>query len=110
LTVTEAQVTQAVLAKWGSHPRLRFYRTNTGAAMIKGRLVTFGVRGQADYTGMIRPEGRYIALEFKRSKGGKQSEDQIAFQRFVESCGGVYVLCPVPEAMDAAMAALGIAE
>jgi hypothetical protein len=106
--VTEAQVTQAVLAKWGSHPRLRFYRTNTGAAMIKGRLVTFGVPGQADYTGMIRPEGRYIALEFKRSKGGKQSDEQVTFQRFVESCGGVYVLCHSPEAMDAAMAALGI--
>lgn len=107
--MTEAQVTQAVLAKWGSHPRLRFYRTNTGAAMIKGRLVIFGVPGQADYTGMIRPEGRYIALEFKRSKGGVQSEEQKKFQAFVESCGGVYVLCHAPECMDEAMAQLGIA-
>lgn len=106
--MTEAQVTFAVLSKWGAHPRLRMWRTNTGAALIKGQWVTFGIPGQSDHAGIIAPEGRWLAIEFKRSKGGRQSDEQFAFQQMIERMGGVYILTPSLEAFEAAMARLGI--
>jgi hypothetical protein len=103
----ERDVQHAILRAWGAHPRLRIARVNTGAAMVKGRLVRFGVPGTADICGVIAPAGRFLAIEVK-STSGKQREAQKTFQRVVEAMGGLYVLARSVSDVDAALAGVGI--
>lgn len=104
---TESWVVYDVLRLWGHHPRLRLWRQNTGGALLKGRLVTFGTPGCADILGIIAPTGRFLAIECKTTTG-KQSEDQKSFQRMVEAMGGLYVLARSVGDIDRALAELGI--
>jgi len=53
--------------------------------------VKFGLKGQADITGMML-DGRRLEVETKRRTGGVQSPDQKAFQAMIEGGGGVYIL------------------
>jgi hypothetical protein len=105
--VREAWVLHDILRAWGAHPRLRIWRQNTGAAMVKGRLVQFGIPGTPDILGVLAPTGRFLGIECK-SATGRQREAQKTFQRVVESMGGVYVLARSVADVDAALAALGI--
>lgn len=50
-----------------------------GIGVYKGIADRFAIKG-----------GRTVWLEFKRPRGGKQSEDQIAFERDVKAHGGEY--------------------
>ena len=75
-------------------PRGVFYRRNVGAAMFKGRFVRFGVKGQADISGVIN--GRLIEVEVKRP-GEKQTRDQRHWQEAIEQSGGIYILAYAPE-------------
>lgn len=90
---SEAEIQRAIMLAFGADPRLRLWRANTGTAKdpITGRVVRFGTPGQADLSGLILPLGRRLEIEVK-SATGKQSEDQISFQRMIESFGGLYVL------------------
>lgn len=103
--MSEARVQFEILNAWGAHPRVRFWRQNVGKAYPPGsdRLVTFGVPGCADVIGLIKPTGRFLAIECKRAKGGKQSEDQQRFERVVTAMGGLYVLAKSLEDVDAAL-------
>lgn len=104
---SEAQIQFEILKAYGAHPRLRVWRQNTGAAMVKGRMVRFGVPGCADILGVISPSGRFLAIECKKATG-RQSEDQKRFERMVTSMGGLYVLARSVADVDAALAAEGI--
>lgn len=103
----ESSLLYAVLNAWGAHPRLRLWRQNTGAATLNGRLVRFGTPGAADIQGILRPAGRFLAIECK-SATGKQREEQAKWQRMVEEHGGLYVLARSLEDVDAALAKEGI--
>lgn len=105
--MTESSLLYAVLSAWGAHPRLRLWRQNTGAATLNGRLVRFGTPGAADIQGIIRPTGRFLAIECK-SAAGKQREEQVKWQRMVEEHGGLYVLARGVEDVDEALAAIGV--
>ena len=66
------------------------YRNNSGAMMSDaGHFVRFGAVGSPDI--VVVDDGNYIGVEVKGT-GGKQSENQIAFQKELESAGGVYIL------------------
>lgn len=93
---SEAQTQHDILKAWGSHPRLRIARVNTGAALVgppgkPQRLVRFGVPGTADIVGLIAPSGRMLMIEVKALKG-KQREAQVVMQRVVTAMGGLYVV------------------
>jgi hypothetical protein len=98
----EAHVLHSILLAWGAHPRVRLARMNTGAALIKGRLVKFGVPGTPDICGMLAPDGRFVGIECKSSTG-KQRRAQQAFQRVTERMGGVYVLARSVADVDAVL-------
>jgi hypothetical protein len=89
--MSEAQTQFEILKRWGSHPKLRIARINTGAAMSHGRLVKFGVPGTADIVGLIAPTGRMIQVEVK-SRTGRQRDAQATMQRIVTEFGGLYIL------------------
>lgn len=90
---SESMIQQRILLALGAHPACRIFRMNTGALPDPrtGRLIRFGIPGMADILGILRPSGRFLAIEVK-SAIGRQSTQQVAFQRMVESCGGLYVL------------------
>lgn len=104
--MSESHVVFEVLDAWGAHQGLRVWRNNTGAAMIKGRLVSFGLKGQADISGIIAG-GRRLEIECK-TRTGKQREAQIIFQGMIERYGGLYVLARSVEDVDRALAAEGL--
>lgn len=105
--MAESNVVHDILRDWGAHPRLRIWRQNTGAATLNGRLVRFGTPGAADIQGVLRPAGRFLAIECK-SATGKQREQQVKWQRMVEDHGGLYVIARSVADVDEALAKEGI--
>jgi hypothetical protein len=103
----EAQIQHEILTAWGAHPHLRIARVNTGAAVIRGRLVRFGVPGTADICGVAAPTGRLIMIEVKALKG-KQRDAQAVMQRVVTQMGGVYIVARSLADVDRSFAELGI--
>lgn len=100
--MSEAFVVHDILKAWGAHPRLRIARVNTGAAVLRGRLVRFGVPGTADICGVIAPSGRLLMIECKTATG-KQREAQVTMQRVVTAMGGVYVVARSVADVDAVL-------
>ena len=88
--MTEKQIQNAILRVFGTRPELRLWRANAGVARISRRVVAFGIRGQADLTGILS-NGRRLEVEVK-SERGRQSRQQRDFQRMIERFGGLYVL------------------
>lgn len=62
-------------------------RQNTGAAKVGGRFIKFGWAGCTDLLGMIK-DGRLLAVECKRPKGGRLSIEQAHFIAMVNQFGG----------------------
>lgn len=51
----------------------------------------FGFKGSADILGIL-PDGRFLAVECKREKGGVLSKEQIEFRDRIKENKGVYIL------------------
>ena len=62
-------------------------RQNTGAAKVGGRFIKFGWAGCTDLLGMMK-DGRLLAVEYKRPKGGRLSIEQKHFIAMVNQFGG----------------------
>ena len=62
-------------------------RQNTGAAKVGGRFIKLGWAGCTDLLGMMK-DGRLLAVECKRPKGGKLSTEQAHFIAMVNQFGG----------------------
>lgn len=91
-SVTEADLVAAILLEFGARSDLRLWRANVLVAQDRnGRVVRAGIKGQADISGIMRPSGRRIEIECK-SPTGRQSKEQIQWQRMIEWAGGLYIL------------------
>lgn len=89
---TEAEIQHAILTRFGADPRLRLWRSNSGAARTRsGRMVKFNFPGCPDLSGFLAGSGRAFFVEVK-SASGRQSPAQRAFQTICERFGAVYVL------------------
>jgi len=85
----EADSLREVMQALRSHKLVAWVeRQNTGAAKVGGRFIKFGWRGCSDLLGQLK-DGRLLAVECKRPKGGKLSSDQSHFLEMVQSHGGV---------------------
>jgi hypothetical protein len=95
--VPEADVQKQILTLL-RYRQIPAWRNNTGAAWLPGaggkmRPVSFSIPGAADVFAILPPNGTFLAIECKRSKGGKgQSDEQKAFERMVRDAGGIYIL------------------
>lgn len=67
------------------------YRNNTGAVKIGKRFIRYGTPGSSDIIGIL-PDGRFLAVECKREKGGRLSELQKAFLTAIQINGGVSIV------------------
>lgn len=70
--------------------RAYVWRQNTGAHRQGDRWISYGMKGQADLSGMLK-DGRRLEVEVKRP-GCKQTDCQKKFQALVEEFGGVYLV------------------
>lgn len=86
----ENKVQNAIIRTFGTRRDMRIWRNNVGSVRFKGRVVKFGVPGQADISGIL-PGGIRLEIECK-SAVGRQEKDQRNFQRMIERFGGIYVL------------------
>lgn len=64
------------------------FRNNTGALKAGRRFIRFGFPGSSDILGIL-PDGRFLAIECKREKGGRLSEAQKDFISRINANGGV---------------------
>ena len=89
---SEAEIQAEVLRVLGARPDLRLWRANTGAAIDAhtGRLIHFGVRGQADLSGILAG-GRRLEVEIKSARG-RQTPDQLFFGAMIARFGGLYIV------------------
>jgi len=106
-SVVLAKVHQALAATG----RCVIWRNQTGALPAVGRggrtyPVRFGLGvGGADLVGLMRPSGRFLALEVKSARG-QQTPEQRAWARAVQEAGGFYaVVRSAEEALEALEAA-----
>lgn len=73
------------------------WRQNTGAYRVNGRVIhSASINGIADIIGIL-PDGRFLAVECKRSKGGKVSEVQKDFLQNITKNNGVALVVNDPE-------------
>ena len=101
----EKAIQNEILRAFGTKRWMRLWRANCGVAQMGSRVVRFGVRGQADLTGIL-PGGVRLEVEVKSDRG-RQTEDQRNFQRMVERFGGVYVLARSVEDVERALERAG---
>jgi glucose dehydrogenase len=83
-----------ILLDLGQIPDVVVWKNNTGVARSfddPDRKIRYGLTGSGDILGVVAPHGRLLAVEAKTG-GGTQSKRQKAFQRAIESVGGVYVV------------------
>ena len=88
LPTTEAPVLAACLGLLALRG-IPHWRQNTGATTVGRRFIRFGVKGASDILAVLPPNGRMLAVECKRPKGGRLSEDQAAFLANVRDAGGI---------------------
>lgn len=67
------------------------WRANTGLAMMGGRRVRFGRKGQTDIQGILEPLGRGLWIEVKRP-GEELEHDQEIFRASVIALGAEYLI------------------
>ena len=90
---SESEIQQEIqLAFQNEWPSALVLRQNTGAMKDHntGRLVRFGVPGQADLRCVI--DGLAVEIECKTKKG-KQSDAQRKYERAITRAGGIYLVC-----------------
>lgn len=90
--VTEKAIQDGILLASGDLVYLRIWRANVGKARPIGsnRVVMFGVRGQADLTGVLAC-GLRVEVEVK-TPIGRVSKDQRRYLEMIERMGGVAVI------------------
>lgn len=123
----EKTIQNEILRRYGTDPRMRLWRANVGAAvplvvvraalrelndgrtqnaisiLRTARPVEFGIKGQADLTGIL-PTGRRLEIEVKK-QDGRTSPIQDAFGRMILSKHGVYTVARCTEDVDRVIAA-----
>lgn len=104
--VDEIPYMRSLMIALGARPELRIHRQNCGQIPVRdrtGKVVRVfdpgPPNGAADISGIVRGSGRRIEIETKAAKG-EQSDEQKAWQRMIESFGGIYVLAGYDETLS----------
>lgn len=103
--MSETDLVQSILIRFGSRPDMRLWRANVLVARDQsGRVVKSGVKGQADISGILQG-GRRIEIECKTATG-RQTPEQIAWQRMIERFGGLYILARSVDDVERALSSV----
>jgi hypothetical protein len=100
--MTEAEILSKTILRLGRRTDLRLWRQNTGKARAMDdprRIISFGITGGGDISGIIAPWGTRLEIETKAAKG-KQRQSQLAFEGMIRSMGGIYILGHSPDEIE----------
>ena len=88
---SEQAIQSQILVAIGALDGVLAWRQNVGVGTtLDGRHARWGTPGQADIICCVR--GRFVAIEVKRPRGGRQSRAQKRWQAACEAAGGRYVM------------------
>jgi hypothetical protein len=93
--MAERDIQNEILISLGSRKDVRLWRQNAGVArsMESNNVIRMGVAGCADLTGIVTISGIGIRLEVEvKTQKGRQSDQQIRFEKMVRDRGGIYIL------------------
>ena len=105
--MSEAKAQAEIMLYLGTLSHVRVWRQNTGKAELRGRVVQFGVPGQADISGIVAPHGRRLEIECKSATGRLRTQ-QRKFGEMIERMGGLFVVARSVEDVKDAFRARGI--
>lgn len=74
----------------------RFWQNNTGKAFRGKRLISFGLTGSGDITGILCPSGKRCEIEIKTGRG-RLTSDQENFRDMILSMGGIHAVIRTPD-------------
>lgn len=89
----EKEIQNTICEYLSYNRKILFWRQNTAALFREGRhfaMPKFSLTGIPDII-VIGEGGQFIGIEVKRP-GGKQSDNQIEFQKKCEQSGGIYII------------------
>ena len=105
--MAERDIMHAVRLALGKDPRVILWRNDVGSVERKlpnGRTIhtRYGLCvGSSDLIGILRPSGRFIAIELK-TETGRPTEEQVLFLDLVRRAGGfACIVRSVDEAIQA---------
>ena len=87
--MTHAELVNDILLAVGSLPSVRCWRRDVGVATVRGRVIRYGIPGEADIDGIIWG-GRRLSIEVKVGRD-KLSDKQIAWKLMIQKFGGVWL-------------------
>ena len=114
--MSEAEVQREILKRWGSHPKVRLWRTNAGRAYAETstgfRPIAVNIPGLGDLTGwmmvdvpdevwwrrilsVLLGEKRYVAVFLTievKSETGRMRESQLVFRAQLLKMGGLHIV------------------
>jgi hypothetical protein len=93
-----------ILMRFSARPALSLFKMHTGVAraLTGDYYVKYGILGGTDIIGILKPNGRWVAIEVKVGKddlGPKQRH----FRQLIEEHGGLYVLARDLSDVDVAL-------
>jgi hypothetical protein len=93
--MAERDIQNEILIAVGSRKDVRLWRQNAGMArsLETDNVIRMGVAGCADLTGIVTISGLGVRLEIEvKTQKGRQSDQQIRFEKMVKDRGGIYIL------------------
>lgn len=100
--MAERDIQAAILATFGARPYLRLWRQSVGTALLgtgpARRMVSFGLPGMADLSGILRC-GRRVEVEVKAPEG-RVAPAQQRWADMVQAYGGVYTVARSTDDVD----------
>ena len=85
------ELVNRILILLHSHKLGRYWANNTGAVKtVSGHFQRYGLKGSSDIIGLTK-SGRFVGIEIKTGTG-RQSKDQVAFQKMIHDNLGLYFL------------------
>ncbi len=86
------QLLDDILFRFGSESYIRVRNRKVGTAIPLGQKhpIKFGINGETDIDGIVKPWGFYLSIEVKTGSG-KLSKDQIIYRDMIIDFGGIYI-------------------
>ncbi len=88
-----AALVNRILLTYSVRPDLTLFKMATGVAraLHNNQVIRYGIDGGTDIIGIMKPSGRWLAIECKTGSGELQPNQRI-FRDLIRSHGGLYVL------------------
>ena len=87
--------------------RIYHWRNNSGAYKDKTRFIRYGKTGSSDFLGVC-PDGRFLAVECKRPKGGVLTAAQREFLDAINRNGGLGIVVTSAEELNNQLKEAGV--